>query len=251
MKLKIKKMNGDTFSLEVGDADSVMALKAQIKERECVDEARQRLIYHGRVLKDEDLLSSYSIAEEGTIHLVLRPEGVPPQAAANAASPAPLDQSAQAVLPLQNIGNGVLMGSVTLDANAMHNSDLTAIMSQLFSTLGNAATAQPAAEPPQAAQSALGAPQALTHRVRRIAPFRATLEESVVQADVVTSVSRGFALGGSAPPSRPYTSSAHDLDSANDSLAVAEALVSLSEALEAVQTPIGCVIGNFRAGGYS
>jgi ubiquilin len=49
---------------------TVLELKQAIAEKSDVEAARQRLIYSGRVLKDEDLLSVYKIQSSHTIHMV-------------------------------------------------------------------------------------------------------------------------------------------------------------------------------------
>ncbi|KAJ9116466.1 hypothetical protein QFC22_004908 [Naganishia vaughanmartiniae] len=49
---------------------SVSELKAQVEEKTQIEKDRQRLIYSGKVLKDEDMLSTYKIQNGHTLHLV-------------------------------------------------------------------------------------------------------------------------------------------------------------------------------------
>ncbi|KAJ9104136.1 hypothetical protein QFC19_004120 [Naganishia cerealis] len=49
---------------------SVAELKAQVEEKTQIEKDRQRLIYSGKVLKDEDMLSTYKIQNGHTLHLV-------------------------------------------------------------------------------------------------------------------------------------------------------------------------------------
>lgn len=50
------------LSLPINPATtSVSELKAQIEEKTQIEKDRQRLIYSGKVLKDEDMLSNYKI----------------------------------------------------------------------------------------------------------------------------------------------------------------------------------------------
>ncbi|CAM9362613.1 unnamed protein product [Phaeothamnion confervicola] len=73
------------FTVEVDAATTVLAFKRQIAEQASVPAEQQRLIYKGRVLKDDDTLAMYSVEADQTIHLV---RGQPPRPAAPAAVPA-------------------------------------------------------------------------------------------------------------------------------------------------------------------
>jgi ubiquilin len=49
---------------------TVLDLKKAVAEKSDVPAERQRLIYSGRVLKDEDILTTYKIANNHTVHMV-------------------------------------------------------------------------------------------------------------------------------------------------------------------------------------
>ncbi|CAM9385697.1 unnamed protein product, partial [Heterosigma akashiwo] len=75
---------------------TVLELKEQIAEQATVPAPQQRLIYKGRVLKDDQTLESYSVAEAQTIHLVKGSAAGPSSAAAPANS---ISQAAPAPAP--------------------------------------------------------------------------------------------------------------------------------------------------------
>lgn len=70
MKLNIQGSSEKKFTVECENSDLVTDLKLQIsKELECGKE-NLRLIYAGRILKDEQTLESYKIQDGHTIHVV-------------------------------------------------------------------------------------------------------------------------------------------------------------------------------------
>ncbi|KAJ8082806.1 hypothetical protein PM082_008662 [Marasmius tenuissimus] len=58
------------LQITIATDKTVAELKEAIAKQSDVEAARQRLIYSGRVLKDEDLLSVYKIQSSHTIHMV-------------------------------------------------------------------------------------------------------------------------------------------------------------------------------------
>ncbi|KAJ6800607.1 ubiquitin domain-containing protein DSK2b-like [Iris pallida] len=78
----IRCSNGTKFSVEADPESAVGAFKAQLAGACDVPADQQRLIYKGRILKDEQTLASYGVESDHTIHLV---RGAPP---ATASAPA-------------------------------------------------------------------------------------------------------------------------------------------------------------------
>ena len=71
MKIKIKTSNEAAFELETLDSNSILLLKQQIQSHFDDDGCESyRLIYAGKVLKDEQLVEECKIKEGNTIHLV-------------------------------------------------------------------------------------------------------------------------------------------------------------------------------------
>lgn len=120
-ELRVKQINGEilTVDLENGIETLVREVKERLVTLIGIEANRQRLIFTGRVLQDEDKLTSYGITEESTIQLVIRPQDIPTSSTSNP-NPEP-----SAVPPLfRNLGNGVLMGSITLDAPNLSQDNL-------------------------------------------------------------------------------------------------------------------------------
>lgn len=70
MKLNIQGSSDKKFTLECQPSDFVTDLKLQIAKEMETGKENLRLIYAGRILKDEERLESYKINEGHTIHVV-------------------------------------------------------------------------------------------------------------------------------------------------------------------------------------
>ncbi|KAF0978038.1 hypothetical protein FDP41_002930 [Naegleria fowleri] len=71
MKVTIRCSNGDTFSIDNVDLDNtVEEFKQVVASHSNIPASDQRLIYRGKVLKDQATLKSYGVEEGLTIHLV-------------------------------------------------------------------------------------------------------------------------------------------------------------------------------------
>jgi len=82
--INIKGPSELKLSVTIDSSKSVRELKDAIAEKSDVEAARQRLIYSGRVLKDEEPLTTYKIQTGHTVHMVkgvapAQPQSVPPQ----------------------------------------------------------------------------------------------------------------------------------------------------------------------------
>ena len=66
------KSSTDTgkVAIQISPAKSVADLKHQISQQLSIPVDLQRLIFSGKILKDDDLISTYKIADGNTIHLV-------------------------------------------------------------------------------------------------------------------------------------------------------------------------------------
>ena len=75
-KLQVKTLTGKNLTIDCDITyDTVALFKAYISMSEGIPEDQQRIIYEGRQLEDNKLLSSYNIKNDDTLHLVLRLRG--------------------------------------------------------------------------------------------------------------------------------------------------------------------------------
>ncbi|KAI0066737.1 hypothetical protein BV25DRAFT_1972571 [Artomyces pyxidatus] len=70
IQINVKGPSELKLQIEISTEKTVRELKQVIAEKSDVEADRQRLIYSGRVLKDEDQLSVYKIQTSHTIHMV-------------------------------------------------------------------------------------------------------------------------------------------------------------------------------------
>eukprot|EP00882_Tetradesmus_deserticola_P007747 GHRQ01008157.1.p2 GENE.GHRQ01008157.1~~GHRQ01008157.1.p2 ORF type:complete len:152 (+),score=13.28 GHRQ01008157.1:224-679(+) len=88
MKLKVKLLDQSVHEVDV-DADTPISdLKAVLEAALHVPLNRQRLIYRGRVLRDENTLQELGVENGFTIHLVERPADADQRAQSAAPQPA-------------------------------------------------------------------------------------------------------------------------------------------------------------------
>eukprot|EP00249_Psilotum_nudum_P017663 c26431_g1_i3 orf=425-2068(+) len=69
-QVHVRCTNGSKFSVEVDLGSTVEAFKVLVAEKSCIPAEQQRLIYKGRILKDDHSLDSYGLQNDHTIHLV-------------------------------------------------------------------------------------------------------------------------------------------------------------------------------------
>ncbi|KAJ8538158.1 hypothetical protein K7X08_014698 [Anisodus acutangulus] len=72
VELNIKTLDSQTYTFNVDKNMQVSALKDKIASQIGVPVEQQRLIFRGKVLKDNHLLSEYHVENGDTLHLVLR-----------------------------------------------------------------------------------------------------------------------------------------------------------------------------------
>ncbi|ORX39716.1 hypothetical protein BD324DRAFT_614704 [Kockovaella imperatae] len=70
IKITVKGPSELKLSIEIDPSKTVAELKEVIAEKSDVEKDRQRLIYSGKVLKDEEQISTYKIQNGHTLHMV-------------------------------------------------------------------------------------------------------------------------------------------------------------------------------------
>ncbi|KAK3302412.1 XPC-binding domain-containing protein [Chaetomium strumarium] len=108
MKITIKDLKQQRFTIEADPTELVSSLKQKISDERGWDPKLQKLIYSGKILKDEDTIESYKIEEKGFVVCVVNkpkepkptPAAAPTAQASSSATPAtPAPASAQASTP--------------------------------------------------------------------------------------------------------------------------------------------------------
>ncbi|XP_042448669.1 ubiquitin-like domain-containing protein CIP73 isoform X1 [Zingiber officinale] len=72
VEIKIKTLDSQTYTLQVEKSVPIPKLKEQIASITGVISEQQRLICRGKVLKDDEILSTYHIEDGHTLHMVVR-----------------------------------------------------------------------------------------------------------------------------------------------------------------------------------
>lgn len=72
MQIFVKTLTGKHITLEVEPTDRIEDVKGKIFDKEKIPAHRQKLIFAGKTLMDEDTLQDYSVQKDSTLHLKLK-----------------------------------------------------------------------------------------------------------------------------------------------------------------------------------
>merc|ERR1712159_727741 len=123
LNINVQSSTGDKYPLQIAGTATIAELKKQLAEKAQVDANRIRLIYKGRVLKDNTTLDDGAVEDGNTLHMVVVAHSAPSPAPAPAASaPAPAAATnpwgalANSMAPGQEAQQGGLPGMPSADA---------------------------------------------------------------------------------------------------------------------------------------
>jgi hypothetical protein len=210
--VKVKQISGEFLSVELesGTQTSIRELKIKLVHVTGIEFERQRLIFSGRVLGDGDRLETYGISEESTIQLVARPQDIPTP------SPAPpnsLPESA-AVPQFRNLGNGVLMGSITLDGSNLSSSNTQVhnIIGQMMNLAQSFVAPNVPSNPPRDSQpSAPYIPPASSEPLPSMATSPPSPSSELLASAHLQTILRTIHSGSSPTTSSSLPTALHDL----------------------------------------
>ncbi|KAI2468552.1 UV excision repair protein Rad23 [Annulohypoxylon bovei var. microspora] len=98
MKVTFKELSNQKFTLDVEPTDLVSTLKQRVAEEKGWDAKALKLIYSGKILKDEESVAAHKIEEKGyVVCMVSKPKPAPAAAAAAASSSAAPETPARSV----------------------------------------------------------------------------------------------------------------------------------------------------------
>ena len=112
LTFKVKTSGDKSHNMAMAPTATVLDLKTKLatEEFENIPIERQRLIYSGRVMKNDDALSTYKIKAGNTIHMVKSAASNPtpaPAAASSAPTPAAVPQNMAAGTSANNLLAGL------------------------------------------------------------------------------------------------------------------------------------------------
>lgn len=111
ISFKVKASGDKNHNITMAESATVADLKNKLatEEFENIPVERQRLIYSGRVMKNEDTLASYKVKPGNTIHLVKSAASNPTPAPASAASQ-PVPQAIPSNMAAGTSADNILAG---------------------------------------------------------------------------------------------------------------------------------------------
>ena len=86
MQIFVQRMTGKTITIDASPSDTILQIKEKFHDKEGLLPAQQCLLFAGRELEDDKLLSDYSIQKEATLNVIERVFAPPLEAVAAAKS---------------------------------------------------------------------------------------------------------------------------------------------------------------------
>ena len=86
MQIFLQRMTGKTITIDASPSDTILLIKEKFHDKEGLLPAQQCLLFAGRELEDDKMLSDYSIQKEAMLNVIERVFAPPLEAVAAAAS---------------------------------------------------------------------------------------------------------------------------------------------------------------------
>ncbi|XP_057516007.1 ubiquitin-like domain-containing protein CIP73 [Amaranthus tricolor] len=162
VELNIKTLDSQMYNFRVDKSMLVSSFKEKIAQEVGVPVGQQRLIFRGKVLKDDHLLSDYHVENGDTLHLVVRQPTQPQTSSATSSVDASGNIGTQGIdgstgVPRNRIGqlsHSVVLGTLNIgDQGEGGASDISRVIGAVLNSLGignlatNAAFGAPNTDP--------------------------------------------------------------------------------------------------------
>ncbi|KAL1351790.1 hypothetical protein HN51_015659 [Arachis hypogaea] len=161
VQLNIKTLDSRVYNFQLDKNMPVSLLKEKIANEIGLPVGQQRLIFRGKVLKDEHVLSEYHIENGHTLHLVERQPNQSQASGNSTAEPAGANGNDAASVPPRNrvgqISHSVVLGTFNVgDQGEGIVPDLTRVIGAVLNSIGIGG--QNTSSPPNATQPATAPP---------------------------------------------------------------------------------------------
>ncbi|XP_020547382.1 large proline-rich protein BAG6 isoform X2 [Sesamum indicum] len=140
LQLNIKTLDSRIYSFNVDKNMVVSAFKEKIASQSGVPVGQQRLIFRGKVLKDDHLLSEYNVENGDTLHLVERQPQPSPGSSSREATSSSGGQDPNAGVSRNRIGpiaHSIVLGTLNVgDPGEAVVPDLSRVIGAVLNTIG-------------------------------------------------------------------------------------------------------------------
>jgi len=128
VQIKVRSSDTVTYNVEISPDFTCLELRGLLSEKAAVPAARIRLIYQGRILRDEQNLFGCGVQTEHTIHMVTQPEATSRPLPQDANQAPTLPNLASSALPRQHLPHDAV--PVSLLSNGRYARELRASSSE-------------------------------------------------------------------------------------------------------------------------
>jgi uncharacterized ubiquitin-like protein YukD len=136
LTLNIKTLKGSNFSIVIPSNATVIQFQQAISDQHDIAIDKQRLIYRGKVLKNDKALAEYNIEDGDAIHLIVRADDAPPLNNNNAAEPSSNinNNAANPNISFHQLGDGGMAAAIAVDST--QDFDLNGIVNNVLQQIG-------------------------------------------------------------------------------------------------------------------